>query len=365
MDIIKGKANELILALKKYTSIIIPIKGSPDPDVLASAIALQFICEKNDIKTLILASKKLSLFQNNEFVRLLDIPVKFDKSYDNFHKFDAYAILDHQSAVLENIRNPLPCVVHMDHHEIQKEEIQVDFKLTIPESGSTSTLLSLLLQELDYTEPSEQIIRIATALMFGIKTDTDKYDFAGKMDYEALNFLAKFADSKIVNKLSGMEFSKETVRLLGKAVQNEIIYKDWLISHLEILKETERDNIAIIADFLLKKEHVNTAVVFAIIEGEGKRNLYLDVSLRTSDEKLDLNAIIKNITSQGGARKFKGAYQINLDYFLHSEDKGKLWEITRDTTVDVLKKIRDSKLKVEIGGILKRISRRLFKKFSD
>jgi nanoRNase/pAp phosphatase (c-di-AMP/oligoRNAs hydrolase) len=253
----------------------------------------------------------------------------------------------------------------MEHHEIQKEEIQVDFKLTIPESGSTSTLLSLLLQELDYTEPSEQIIRIATALMFGIKTDTDKYDFAGKMDYEALNFLAKFADSKIVNKLSGMEFSKETVRLLGKAVQNEIIYKDWLISHLEILKETERDNIAIIADFLLKKEHVNTAVVFAIIEGEGKRNLYLDVSLRTSDEKLDLNAIIKNITSQGGARKFKGAYQINLDYFLHSEDKGKLWEITRDTTVDVLKKIRDSKLKVEIGGILKRISRRLFKKFSD
>ncbi len=127
-----------------------------------------------------------------------------------------------------------------------------------------------------------------------------------------------------------------------------------MLAGVGYVDESNRDSIAVIADFLLNREEVASVVVFAIIEKEENRGLTLDASFRSKHEHLNLNDIIKNITSDGGARKFKGAYQIPLNYFTRCPEKEQLWELVKCTTIEVLKDSRDKVYVIELKGIYKR-----------
>ena len=135
--------------------------------------------------------------------------------------------------------------------------------------------------------------------------------------------------------------SSEAVSLLWRAIENIIIHKDWLMTGIGYVDEEFRDSIAIIADYLINWENANVVIVFAVIGQKNRSGMYLDASFRTKDKSLNLNHIIKQITSTGGARRYKGAYQIPMDYFINCPDKQKLLEIVNITTVEILKKQRD------------------------
>jgi hypothetical protein len=102
-------------------------------------------------------------------------------------------------------------------------------------------------------------------------------------------------------------------------------------------------------------------VVFSVVEK--KKGLTLDVSFRTKKEDFNLNDLIKRITSEGGGRKFKGAYQVNLDYFIHCSDRDLLWRTVSTTTVEVLKTQRDARGFDSIKNYLRRVGGKFFKLF--
>ena len=81
--------NKLIDTIKKYQSILIFIKGSPDPDVIASSFALKIICGKYDVKSNIVALSGTSLPQNKAIIDELNIPIHFEKSVNNISNYDA------------------------------------------------------------------------------------------------------------------------------------------------------------------------------------------------------------------------------------------------------------------------------------
>jgi len=125
------------------------------------------------------------------------------------------------------------------------------------------------------------------------------------------------------------------------------------------VRADNRDSIAIVADFLLKREKFQTVIVFAAIENEDRSRLTLDASLRSSSDVLNLNGVIKAITVEGGARKFKGAYQINMDYFSRCPDRDLLWNVIRLTTIEVLKKSRDEMFITELKGFYQKLRDRI------
>jgi len=356
-----NKSSSLFIeTLKNNKNILVYIKGSPDPDAIASAFAIKIICKKLDINAEIIAQGKLSLPQNIEFVKSLKIPVKFSqKIQDNdLNKYDSYAVVDHQSAAVKEIQDKLPCSLHIDHHEIIEEDIEARFRIIDRDVGSTSTILTLLLMNLDLDFDESEISAITTALMYGIQTDTDKYAHATKNDYKALGYLLKYSNSAIINKIRDIPLSEEMLLLLNNAIENHIIYRDWLITGVGFLNETERDSIAIIADFLLKREDSSTVAVFAAIEKQNGK-LSLDASFRTEKDNINLNDIIKKITPNGGARKYKGAYQINLDYFFNCPDKQLLWDTLEASTIQTIKNQRDNLYRTEIQGAYKNIRSRI------
>ncbi|MGM0689222.1 MAG: DHH family phosphoesterase [Bacillota bacterium] len=328
-------------AVLKYESIAIYIPGSPDPDAIASAHAIKLILKHLSIDSDIFAEKRLSLPQNKAFIDKLKIPLIFGKDI-NFEKYDAYIVPDFQNNRIENISNRIPCAVHIDHHAKSKDSVKADFSLIRTDSGSTSTLVALIVKNLDIDFPEKEMVSMATALTIGIYTDTDKYNNITSLDLEALSFLSGFADWNILQGISNIPISPETLLYYNKAIANEVAYKDWGFYGIGYVNSKNRDSIAIAADMVLEKSTHNTVAVFAVIENHKKREMYLDVSLRSENKSVDLNRVIKRITPNGGGRRYKGAYQVKLDYFFSTPDRDMLWKVIESTTIETLRRSRDS-----------------------
>ncbi len=355
----KTSSRAFAAAIKKYRNILIIIKGSPDPDAIASSYAISAVCRSLKVSCSIIASKKLSLPVNRAFVSILDIPLDISPHYPDTRQFDAYIITDHPSHVVGELTGTLPCAVYIDHHEPAEEKPVADFILRDEEAGSTSTLVALLIRDLDMDMGPAVMTSVATALLYGIYTDTDKYSHAGRLDYEALEFLSGHSDHEIFNRISTTPLSRETLRLLQNAIEDKTVYKDWLIAGVGFVDAGNRDSIALIADFLLRREQCTTAIVFAAVEDNDLGRLAIDASFRSSSELLNLDVIIRQISPEGGARKYKGAYQIDIDYFRHCPDRKILWEVIRLSTIELLKKSREDMYITELKGFYQKIRKRI------
>lgn len=335
-----NNTEQFLSAVKKYSNIIILIPGSPDPDAIASAYAISVILSSIKIKSDIVALNKLSLPQNRAFVKYLKIPLVV-KDNISVAKYDAYIVPDFQTNIIDGFTNRIPCAAHIDHHTKTDNRVPTDFSLIKTDSGSTSSLIASMVRDLSGSLVRTDLVSVSTALMFGIQTDTDKYEHATVYDIEALGFLSEYSDSLIINKLNVIPVSPVTMRYYKKASTHPHSYRDWRMYGIGYIEIEHRDSIAITADLLLKQRGGEIVIVFALVEDRGRGELFLDASFRSKTDNIDLNAIIKSITSTGGGRKFKGAYQVRLDYFSHCTDRDALWTIVESTTVDRLKKARD------------------------
>ncbi|OPL09064.1 MAG: hypothetical protein AVO34_13840 [Firmicutes bacterium ML8_F2] len=345
-------------AVRKYDYIAIYIPGSPDPDAIASAYALKIILKELSVEADIFAENKISLTQNKTFIKKLKIPIKFGDNI-NLKHYQAYIIPDFQSNRVENLSGRIPCAVHLDHHEQSSDRVDADFSLIRVDAGSTSTLVALLWKNMEIKFNEKDKVIIATALTFGIQTDTDKYSNLTSLDIEALDFLNQFAAIDILESLNSMPPSSATLLYCNRAKENEIVYKDWAFYGLGYIDARNRDSIAIASDMLLKSSGSKVVAVFGLVENQKKGELFLDVSLRALSSAIDLNRLIKRITPTGGGRKYKGAYQIKLNYFLLAPDRELLWQLINDTTIEVLQKSRDTLYITGLEGIYSNLKRRV------
>ncbi len=349
-------AEDFLNSVKKYKRIMIIVQGSPDPDAIASSFAINEILKLIGIHSEIVASKKISLAQNRAFVRILNIPLKIVKSFHP-ENFDSYIVTDFQSNIVQGISGKIPCAAHIDHHQKDGDRIAADFSFIRTESGSTSTLVSLMMKKMDLRLAGDRLRAVSTALMFGIQTDTDSYEHTGDLDIEALGYLTANADLQVINSLNGIPLSGNTMAFYDRAVDNRTEYKGWGFYGIGYIDITQRDSIAIVADLLLKKSGLKTIAVYSVVTDSKREELFLDVSIRTVISALDLNSLIKKITPTGGGRVYKGAYQVKLDYFRNIPGRDELWRIVEFSTVDWLKKSRDTAYMYEIKGIIRKLFR--------
>ncbi len=354
-------AKKLLATLKNYRNILIVIKGSPDPDGIAASFALQILCETLGIPATLIATTDVSLEQNKQLVADLAIPIRFSAEPPDITPYDAYIVADHQSARVPFIKHNIPCAVHIDHHVPVQEDVPIDLPIRQEAASATSTLVGLIYKELGLFSTLEQALRtrIATALVWGIQTDTDGFSKAQQLDYEALNYLSPFVDRNVISRLMGTAASDQPIGLIATAIKNKVKYRDWLIAGIGYLDASRRDALALIADFLLQQEQVALVAVFAVVESDSNKGLVLDVSIRVREETFNLDSLIKKINPDGGARKFKGAYQINLDYFKACPDRQLLWEVINATTVQIFKTQRDAVPPFEFKPLFDSIKKKL------
>ncbi len=340
------KAAELRKVLEKYRNknLVVLIKGSPDPDSIASSWAFSFIAKHFDINCDTVYVDKISHQENKALVKTLEIAlIKFSEKF-NCSIYDGYVLVDNQSNNIHPGLAPileLPCVGVVDHHK-ESGEVEAQFMDIRENAGSTS---SIFVEYLKYggfaLEPGRQEdTKLATALMHGIRSDTDNFFLAREIDFYAAAYLSAFADSDLLRIISTQLISSKTMDILQRALENKEIQENYLIAGVGFVRSEDRDGIAQAADFLLRREGIDTVVVYGIVDEK-----YIEGSLRTRSLVLDPDRFLKEILGEdangnpyGGGRLDKGGFKIPIGMFSNCGNRELLWSLTKTTISEMFYK---------------------------
>lgn len=308
-----GRGEELAETLRDGDSLLVVCHDNPDPDCLASALALQYIAEEVGLGTVTITyGGSLSHQQNRALVNLLDIDLeRFSESLLSAH--DRIGFVDHS---IPGRHNSVPKDAHVDvivdHHPLAAEA-SATFVDERREYGATATIFVEYLQELDFGMSA----RLASALLFAIHRERlDFMRWPTYHEYEAGRILCPDVDLSITDRLYGAAFSQATLDAIGEAIRTREIRGSSLVA--SVGRTTERDALVQAADYLLNVEGVNTTLVFGIVDGE------IQISARSIDPGLDVGATLEraygDVGSAGGHVRMAGA-QISLGLFGEISDE--------------------------------------------
>lgn len=332
-----SKAQELHNALKKAAGkrLLICIKGYPDPDNIATSLCLQWLARNYDIDTTIVHFEAISHHENKALVKKLDLDlVEYEDGFD-VSGYDYFAVNDSQTPDLPIKLNPqCKLLVFVDHHK-PLGVIDGDFVDIRDTAGSTSALYGEYLIEgpINFGAGSMEETRIATALMHGIRSDTDNFVNATPVDYRASEYIAQYVDKDLLSLISHQSIPAKTMDLTQIALQRKDIRGTFMFSGVGFVRDEDRDGIGQCADYLLHREGIDTVVVYGVVG-----NQYIDGSLRTKSHTLDPDKWIKDVFGldengkyYGGGRKDKGGFQIPLAIFGRCNDRELLWILIKKT----------------------------------
>ena len=156
--------------------------------------------------------------------------------------------------------------------------------------GANSTIMTEYLRSARI-KPSP---RLATALFYGIKTDTDNFVRASTSnDINAFRYLYQYANMNIIKKIDSSEMTKKTLESFRTAMENLIFFKDRAFIHMG--RVNDPDILVIIADFFLKMAEATWSIVSGIY---GQK---LIIIFRNVGFRLDAGRLAQKLFSENGS----------------------------------------------------------------
>lgn len=323
---------------------VVLITGHPDPDALGSALAHQRICQEMGVPCTIANVLPVSHRQNRAMVKLLNIEMLQVTSGDDLGGFKFLSLVD-TSTPEPTIDLPadLKLLTVVDHHKMA--EVEAPFVDIRPHMGASSSIYSeYMAQGLAPLESAMGASRVATALLFGIQTDTNDFQLATAADFAAAAYVRRFCDSDVLKRVGRRVHSASGMSVLGRALSNMLVVRDFAVAGVGYVSGGDRDAIATTSDFILQREDLDTVLVFGIVEDR------IDGSLRTDSPSVEPASFLGSVFGKdrngkpyGGGRADKGGFQIPLGVLAESEDRDALWNI-----VDQIVRSRLAKVMPEI-----------------
>ena len=236
--------------------VLILLHNDPDPDAMASGLALRNVLRRTKQTAVIAALQGATRPENLRMQNLLDIQVEIITA-DQLGGFDRIAMVDVQPHYFGEEFHRVDLVI--DHHPEQSGYSAV-FKDIRANYGSTSTILTEHLRAVD-GNISE---RTATAMLYAIKSDTLFFNRqANRVDLEAFSYLYPLADATMIRKMEGAEITMERLEYVLKAKMNGQMVEQVFCSFIGA--SPREDFIPYVADFYLQLEDVKWTIVAGIV----------------------------------------------------------------------------------------------------
>ncbi|WP_276253619.1 DHH family phosphoesterase [Halomontanus rarus] len=310
-----SRAATLASVLDEASALVIVCHDNPDPDCLASALALERIARSRDVDdVLIVYGGEISHQQNRAFVNMLEIDVvAFDELGDERRIEDAgcVAFVDH-SRPGGNTEAPLslePSII-VDHHPTEAPDAR--FTDVRTEYGATSTIFVEYLLDLEVAMTT----RLASALLFALHRE--RLDFIREptaREYEAALAVYPDADLEVLEQLYGTAFSPATIDAIGRAITTRERRGSSLVASVD--RTTETDALPQAADYLLNLEGVDTVLVYGIVNGT------IRMSGRSIDPRVHMGETLEDayggLGNAGGHHDMAGG-RIELGLFADEAD---------------------------------------------
>jgi len=273
---------------------------NPDPDAIASGVALKRIATTLGVDADICYYGRISHQENRAFINLLDLDLKRLEPDDDLSEYGGFALVDHSRPGVNDQLSPDTQVdIVIDHHP-PRAPVDAQFVDLRSNVGATSTLLVQYLTQFGITLDET----VATALLFGIRIDTK--DFSREVsidDFRAAASIVSTADIGMLERVESPSISGDTYETIASAISNRERRGSVLTSCVDTLND--RDALAQAADKLLDLEGINATVVYGSMDGV----IYISGRARGTD--LDLGETLRDgfdqIGSAGGHADMAGA----------------------------------------------------------
>jgi len=258
--------------------VLIMIQDDPDPDAIASALALKTVLGRTRGGATIGTFGTIGRPENRAMTRILDIDVE-RLSAAAVREYDGVAVVDAQPAFFEEPLGEIDLVI--DHHPTEAP-VRARLKDVRPSYGATSTILTEYLRAVDVKVSP----RLATALLYGIKADTLALERgATRADMEAFAFLHALANHGALRRIERPELPPAVLDLLAEAITRRRLVDGVLFAHLGPMPY--RELAAQFADLLLQVEGAEWTVVSGEIESE------LHISVRNSGHERAAGDVVR------------------------------------------------------------------------
>lgn len=268
--------------------LLIVAHDHPDPDAIASAWALAFLAERlRGVRAKIVYGGIIGRMENQLMVRLLRIPLHPVRSSD-FERFPHVALVDSQPPFQNNCcpSNRRATIV-VDHHP-RHPRTDAELLLIDETAGATSTLLSEAVLASNVEAPT----RLATALVYGIGSETQNLvREAGPRDIAAYRALFAKASVRSLSKIQNPPRPESFFRVLARAIRQAFVVERIVGVHLGPVPS--QDIVSHMADFLLTHEWMRWAIVTGRYDG------WLYVSLRTHHTRANAGRLLWRLLGSG------------------------------------------------------------------
>ncbi|MBU2559774.1 NAD-binding protein [archaeon] len=307
--------------------IAIVTQNNPDPDAIASAVALKRITEANGKTADIIYGEEIGHEENRALVNLMGIQLIHISKVADIRDYSKIALIE---ASIPGQNNPLssditPDII-IDHHPVDREKVKGKYIDVRPEVGATSTILTQYLMHMGFDLTEE----LSTLLLYGIKTDTQDFTRGATLaDLNAVAVLYPRANHDLLAKIQTPLMSSETLDTLGAAIKNRQIIGSHMISNAGFIRD--RDTLPQAADYILRLEGISTVLVYGIAKD------VVHMSARNRDIRINLGEAMQKAfgdIGQAGGHSTAAAGKIPLGLFGGVKDKSSLLRLVEDAVKD-------------------------------
>ena len=342
-----AEALEKLLKKHSGTHQLVLLQDFPDPDALSAAWAYRLIAGAYNIQCDIFYSGTLSHQENIALVKLTSLPAKrwpaAAKDAPDLTQYQGYVLIDTQGTTSQLTGEvkaaELPLILVIDHHAIQGK-LDAEMMDIRPEIHATATMMTQYLQAglMKLDRSNNHHVKCATALMHGLRSDTNHLMQASEPDFLAAAFLSQYYDAQLLSAVLQASRSRRVMDVIERSLRNRQLQNSVSVAGVGYLRYEDRDAIPQAADFLVTEENVHTAVVYGIVHDEDEGKEVVVGSLRTNKITLDPDEFIKEALGKdshgqffGGGRSMAGGFEIPIGflsgYYENSDYNRQKWEV--------------------------------------
>ena len=284
------KVEKLLSVLSGKKNILIVAHDNPDPDTLASSVGLKDLIEKElKAEVTIAFTGIIGRAENKAMIQHLAIPLKRLDELD-LAQFETTMLVDSQPHTgLIGLPEEVKLDVIIDHHPLHPESRKAGYHDIQSSVGATSTIVT----QYYMAHGIEMDSRTATALLYGIKSDTrDLGRETSRYDIEAYLYLYPRANLRLLARIENAEVPAEYFRIYERAIDNATTFDGVVTSFIGEIGNP--DMVAEMTDLLIRLEGTRCALVGGYCGGQ------IFVSLRTRDSEINAGKLIQRVVGKMG-----------------------------------------------------------------
>jgi nanoRNase/pAp phosphatase (c-di-AMP/oligoRNAs hydrolase) len=284
------KLDKLLAFARGHKSALILTHDNPDPDSLAAGVALAWLLEKlAGVPAQVAYGGMVGRAENKALIKVLKLPV-VPVSRVVFDDHDLLCMVDTQPEQGNHSLPPrhFPDVV-IDHHPVRPDSHLAPVADVGSPVGATSSVVTGYVRSSGLEVPPG----IATALLYGIKSDTrDLGRQTTPQDVEAYLWLYPRADTEALAQIENPPLPAQYFALSHTATERAELYDGAIV--LPVGKLYAPDLVAEIAERYLALDGVRWSLAW----GEYQGDLYY--SVRTRERRANAGKLIREVIERRG-----------------------------------------------------------------